>query len=134
MGLDMTLYSMDKHIEFNEDYTNEDYWYKHATKICDWRKFNALHKWFVDNVQNGVDECIPHVVSEDQLYSVIELLIDVYKTKDPSKLPPQPGFFFGSTDINLYYWKNVKNAAVDLFKIYMRTDWNNEQLVYSSSW
>jgi len=28
-----------------------------------WRKANHIHKWFVDNVQNGVDECLTYQVS-----------------------------------------------------------------------
>jgi hypothetical protein len=25
--------------------------------VAYWRKANAIHKWFVDNCQDGVDEC-----------------------------------------------------------------------------
>lgn len=32
-----------------------------------WRKANAIHAWFVDNVQNGEDDCEPHEVSKEQL-------------------------------------------------------------------
>jgi len=32
-----------------------------------WRKANAIHKWFVDNVQNGVDECQESYVTKKQL-------------------------------------------------------------------
>lgn len=27
------------------------------TMVCDWRKANQIHNWFVENVQNGVDIC-----------------------------------------------------------------------------
>ena len=32
-----------------------------------WRKANAIHKWFVDNVQEGRDECQTSYVSREQL-------------------------------------------------------------------
>ena len=36
-----------------------------------WRKANSIHKWFVDNVQNGVDECQESVVSKEQLQKLL---------------------------------------------------------------
>ena len=41
-----------------------------------WRKANAVHKWFVDNVQNGVDNCEYYEVNKEQL----ETLLDICKT------------------------------------------------------
>jgi len=38
-----------------------------------WRKANAIHNWFVSEVQNGVDECMPHWVSFTQLQSLSNL-------------------------------------------------------------
>lgn len=35
--------------------------------VGDWRKANAIHAWFVDNVQDGEDDCEPHEVSKEQL-------------------------------------------------------------------
>lgn len=40
-----------------------------------WRKANAIHKWFVENVQNGEDDCGQYEVSKEQL----EELLDVCK-------------------------------------------------------
>lgn len=40
-----------------------------------WRKANAIHKWFVENVQNGEDDCGRYEVSKEQL----EELLDVCK-------------------------------------------------------
>lgn len=36
-----------------------------------WRKANAIHRWFVDNVQNGVDECQESWVSRDKLKDLL---------------------------------------------------------------
>jgi len=31
-----------------------------------WRKANAIHRWFVENVQGGQDDCKPYYVFEYQ--------------------------------------------------------------------
>lgn len=36
-------------------------------RIGYWRKANAIHSWFVENVQGGEDNCNPHYVSKEQL-------------------------------------------------------------------
>ena len=48
-----------------------------------WRKANAIHKWFVDNVQDGEDDCKEYYVDESKLK---ELLDVVNKVLDASKL------------------------------------------------
>lgn len=50
-----------------------------SREIGYWRKANQIHQWFVDNVQNGEDECRPHYVSRDkltELRSVCQKIID----------------------------------------------------------
>lgn len=36
-------------------------------QVAYWRKANAIHKWFVENVQGGKDDCGSHYVSREQL-------------------------------------------------------------------
>ena len=48
-----------------------------------WRKANAIHKWFIDNVQEGVDECQESYVTEEQL---IELRDNCQQVLDRAKL------------------------------------------------
>ena len=38
-----------------------------------WRKANAIHKWFVDNVQDGVDDCGYYEVSQEQLKNLLHI-------------------------------------------------------------
>lgn len=38
-----------------------------------WRKANAIHQWFVDNVQGGEDECKEHYVERSQLKELRDL-------------------------------------------------------------
>ena len=44
-----------------------------------WRKANAIHKWFVDNVQNGEDDCQEYYVSEEQMRELLGLVKQVLK-------------------------------------------------------
>lgn len=45
--------------------------------ICDWRKANQIHNWFVQNVQNGVDDCSAYEVSKEQLEQLLEICTNV---------------------------------------------------------
>lgn len=38
-----------------------------------WRKANAIHKWFVDNVQEGNDDCKSYYLSSEQLGMLLNL-------------------------------------------------------------
>lgn len=41
-----------------------------------WRKANAIHRWFVDNVQNEIDDCEYYEVSKEKAQE----LLDICKT------------------------------------------------------
>ena len=60
---------------FSYDYDDDEVGY--------WRKANAIHKWFVDNVQNGEDDCGDYSVSKELLE---ELLNDCYTVLGQSEL------------------------------------------------
>lgn len=47
--------------------------------IADWRKANAIHKWFVDNVQDGIDDCKAYYVSHEQLQELLDIVNAVLK-------------------------------------------------------
>lgn len=42
-------------------------------QIAYWRKANAIHSWFVKNVQGGVDECKAHDVPTEKLKELLVL-------------------------------------------------------------
>lgn len=77
MGLDMYLFRAKKTPNggFSYDYDTDEVGY--------WRKANAIHKWFVDNVQNGEDDCDDYSVSKELLE---ELLNDCYTVLGRSEL------------------------------------------------
>lgn len=94
-----------------------------------WRKCNQIHKWFVDNVQKGVDDCKEYYVSMKQLHELRDLCQKVLDTKDASLLPPASGFFFGSTEVDEYYFGDLQdtikiiNALKSDGDYYYRSSW-----------
>jgi hypothetical protein len=106
-----------------------------AIKVGYWRKANQIHAWFVDNVQSGEDECREHDVSRGKLQELLTLCQTV--KQDPSKaeelLPRESGFFFGSTEIDEWYWHDI-DYTIELLSRVLKTvseDWN---LTYQASW
>jgi hypothetical protein len=102
-----------------------------------WRKANSIHKWFVDNVQKGVDDCGTYDVTVPQLTALVETIQEVLKHKEKAKtlLPPQQGFFFGSNEFDDWYWQDLKKTHTRLTEIIAATgdnwDWSFQ---YHSSW
>jgi hypothetical protein len=88
-------------------------------RVAYWRKANAIHQWFVENVQNGVDECQKAYVEREQLEKLLDICKQILeKPKKASELlPTQGGFFFGSTDYGEYYMQDIQDTADRLTKI-----------------
>jgi len=42
-------------------------------EIMYWRKANAIHKWFVDNVQEGNDDCGNYYVSREKIAELLSI-------------------------------------------------------------
>lgn len=62
MGLDMYLYKRKKESRENE-----------IGVVAYWRKANQIHNWFVTNIQNGVDNCEPHPVTEQDIVKLLNI-------------------------------------------------------------
>jgi len=81
-------------------------------QVAYWRKANQIHKWFVDNVQDGEDNCREYSVDREQLQ---KLLDTCHKVKADASLadeylPPSEGFFFGSNEIDEWYWQDIDST------------------------
>jgi len=78
-----------------------------------WRKFNALHKWFVENCQDGNDDCKTYYVATEKLELLLETLkkIKADHTLAEELLPTEDGFFFGGTEYDSYYFENVDDTV-----------------------
>lgn len=97
-----------------------------------WRKANAIHQWFVDNVQEGVDDCKEHYVTEANLKELLLLVRSVLENNKlaPKLLPTQSGFFFGSTDYGEFYIEDLK-LTKQIIEDALKEGGN---YYYSSSW
>jgi hypothetical protein len=100
-----------------------------------WRKANAIHKWFVDKVQGGEDNCQEFEVSLAQLEELLEVIEQVLENPDRAGelLPPQAGFFFGGTDMDQWYWDDLKSTQSRLQELFTR-DWKSWDFYYRASW
>jgi hypothetical protein len=98
-----------------------------------WRKANAIHRWFVDNVQESKDDCGDYYVSREQLAELRDLVKEVLVSRDASRLPPQAGFFFGSTAVDDWYWQDLAATAEGLDRALEEFP-DNWEFKYSSSW
>lgn len=134
--------------------------------VAYWRKANHIHRWFVDYVQGGVDECRPHYVSREQLTElravcdqILQLKTTTAKTtitvfdgqgapkeevrKGPALtgnakaaaeelLPTQSGFFFGGTEYDEWYLRDVEYTFQRISQVLkLGEEWSFE---YQSSW
>ena len=77
-----------------------------------WRKANAIHKWFVENVQKGKDNCEKYQVSKEQLENLRALVIKALAERDSVEkiLPTKGGFFFGSLEYDTFYWQDLADT------------------------
>ena len=128
------------------DLSNVEY----VTESCGyWRKANAIHQWFVTNVQDGNDDCGEHYVSDEKLLELLELCNKVLAYKDKvlvehdekalqqvqKLLPTQGGFFFGGLDYDEYYFDCVDDTISIITEVLKEnTKSNKSSIYYSSSW
>jgi hypothetical protein len=102
---------------------------------CYWRKANAIHKWFVDNCQDGVDECQNTYVPVEKLKELLSLCERVKENHSLAGelLPTESGFFFGSTDYGTWYWEDIDYTIQALSEVLLVDNMGGEYY-YHSSW
>jgi len=98
-----------------------------------WRKANAIHKWFVDNCQDGVDDCRDAYVERRNLQTLLDLcrIVIIDKSKAEQLLPSTSGFFFGNTEYDEWYYNDIQNTIEILEKALEDED---GEYYYTSSW
>lgn len=124
MGLDMYL---TKRVYTNKNRDEEEVGY--------WRKANAIHQWFVDNVQNGIDECQETLVERDKLIELLKICQEVKEHPERASelLPTQSGFFFGGTEYDEWYFNDIDDTIKILKKVLNDKD-KNVEIFYQASW
>ena len=157
MGLDMYLTKKhyvqrwnhtpaEKQFEVTVKQGGEDYAHVDTSKVKYieeeagyWRKANHIHAWFVSHVQEGVDECQEVHVSPrklEELYSVCKEVLED-NTKASELLPTQSGFFFGGTEYDEWYFKDIEDTVKIIEPILADMDdcgYLPYDLYYQSSW
>lgn len=105
------------------------------TTIGYWRKANAIHAWFVKNVQHGEDDCRLYNVYKDDIISLLDLVNDVIDKKQTPEqaLPTTAGFFFGDTSYNEDYFQELDHTKKILEHALKLTE-NDWRFKYQSSW
>ena len=99
-----------------------------------WRKANAIHGWFVENCQEGEDDCKEYFVSREQLQELRDLcqkLLDGDEEAE-GELEPTEGFFFGSTNKDEYYYQDLRDTIAGLNEVLKMP--NSYCFYYRSSW
>jgi hypothetical protein len=105
-----------------------------SVNVAYWRKCNQIHGWFVNNIQRGNDDCGEYYVSHNKLRELVRVCTLAITNKDPNLLPPQEGFFFGGTDIDEWYWKDLMDTINQLQPLIDRPDFESLSFYYQSSW
>jgi len=109
-------------------------------KICSiveeigyWRKCNAIHCWFVENVQEGEDDCRTYSVGREQLEGLLVACEEVWEVYLENKnnhgqpdekasqfaqltLPTTAGFFFGGVDYGKDYFEWQIEPTIKMLK------------------
>lgn len=112
-----------------------------------WRKANQIHKWFVDNVQGGEDDCKEYSVYTSQLKTLFDTVQRVLDSRGTGfemevaerELPPQEGFFFGEAEVNEWYWKDLEYTKEILTGIFQEIEEDEKtgawiDYTYQASW
>jgi len=98
-----------------------------------WRKANQIHNWFVENVQNGEDNCRPSYVDREKLKELLELCEEVMEdnSKAEELLPTASGFFFGGTEYDEWYFKDIEKT-IQILKEALKEE--RGDFYYEASW
>jgi len=83
-----------------------------------WRKANAIHNWFVNNVQDGIDDCGTHEVPFDdlkELLNICEHVLVLLENKETKVIQEWAGYKNGGKfyrDLKVYEDCDVINELL----------------------
>jgi len=106
-----------------------------AIQVGYWRKANAIHGWFVDELAKGVDECQEIYVPREKLSELRDLCKSVLKKPAMAGeiLPPTSGFFFGSSEVDEWYMDDLK-TTVEMIDFILANTSDDYDFFYQASW
>lgn len=112
--------------------------------VAYWRKANAIHGWFVNNLADGIDECQPIHVTREQLMTLRASCNHILKVpagvaiEDAAAdlgLLPTRGFFFGSYELDEWYMHDLELTIKQIDAVLgsvRGNDWVD--FIYQASW
>jgi hypothetical protein len=105
-------------------------------ELAYWRKANAIHGWFVKNVQGGKDDCQSSYVTQEQLKELKETCEKVLENIElaPELLPTTSGFFFGAYEYDEWYERDLNKTVNILDKILAQPLARKWYIQYRASW
>jgi len=123
-------------------------WYSIFEEVGYWRKANAIHNFFVQQCQNGIDECQLSIVRKSHLLDLEKRCKRAMSLKDiylndgiiedgegiETFLPTTSGFFFGGTEFNEWYFNDIEETLEIIGKVLEETDFDTQVICYRSSW
>jgi len=102
-----------------------------------WRKANAIHSWFVQELADGRDECQPIYVERENLVTLLNLCkqVALQPANARQALPTQAGFFFGSTEYDEWYMQDIKRTIEGLERVLEVIPADGRwSFIYQASW
>jgi len=93
-----------------------------TVEVMTWRKANAIHGWFVQNVQDGEDDYGYYYVSKGQLRELLATVKEVLEdnTTAVALLPIVDEPFYGSENYDEKYYRDLeftKEALTEALKV-----------------
>lgn len=107
-----------------------------SISVAYWRKANAVHAWFVEACQAGVDDCREYEVTRQQLQYLVDLCNTIIGDASFANelLPPVGGFFFGGTATDEWYFESLEQTSERLSFLLKSDSLDGYTFFYQSSW
>lgn len=104
--------------DFIPDLTDLTIFRKTNYEVGYWRKANHIHNWFIQNCAprdhegDPIDDCKPIEITISNLEELLDTCKKVLEDHSLASLllPTRSGFFFGPTDYDEDYFKDVENT------------------------
>jgi hypothetical protein len=110
--------------------------------VAYWRKANAVHGWFQTHLDQPVSNCEDVPVLFKQLAQLREDCLEVLDSRGQDAaeavalrlLPPTTGFFFGSPEIDDWYYQDLEYTVTALTHLLATVPDTNEWSFYYRAW
>lgn len=97
------------------------------SEIGYWRGADPIHSWFVENVQQGNDDCRPHNVYQEDILALLLLVDDILSKRQSEAMMPS---YRLSSEESLEALNNTKPILEKALAL-SKSGW---RLEYRSSW